>query len=195
MRPGACRQQVPPLLPPPPPGGVPGAGPPQPSAGRGEGRQRVPPSRRRIPPLLRARLRLPLLPPPRIPEPPDSLAASAAGGGRLHPPSPPLAVATARQHRPHLIEGPSPLGHAPSPPSLWPRSLALTGVPPIGPRLVSFGFPLGPAALVSKGSKLRLLRRFSLAGERGMTRETAEGGATGWAGPRGAARGAGGLLR
>ncbi|XP_039922707.1 basic salivary proline-rich protein 2-like [Hirundo rustica] len=141
MRPGARRHQGPPPLP-----GLPGAGPPQPSAGKGETRQPVPWRSRRIPPirrLLRARLRL-LPPPPRIPEPPDSLAASAARGeGRAGPaPARPLAAAAARQHRPHLIEGLRPLGHAPSPPGSRSRSRALTGAPPIGPRPVSSRFPL-----------------------------------------------------
>lgn len=150
MRPGARRHQVPPPLP-----GLPGAGPPQPSAGRGETKQRVPRRSRRIPPihrLLRARLRL-LPPPPRIPEPPDSLAASAArgGDGAGPAPAPPLAAAAARQHRPHLIEGPRPFGHAPAPPPAPesrthrcgpdlppPDQLSL----PIGPRAPSSALPL-----------------------------------------------------
>lgn len=160
MRPGARRHQVPPPLP-----GLPGAGPPQPSAGRGETRQRVPWRSRRIRPirrLLRARLRL-LPPPPHIPEPPDSLAASAARGvGRAGPaPAPPLARTAARQLRPHLIEGPRPLGHAPP--------LPAPGVEhsPVCPRLAPARSAL--ASHWTALSELRLPRRVSLAGERGMT--------------------------
>lgn len=74
------------------------------------------------------------------------------------------------------------LATPPPRPAPRPRSLALTGVPPIGPRLVSFRFPLGLSAPVSERSELRIPRRPSLAAERGMTRERVAGGAKGWAG-------------
>lgn len=176
MRPGACRQQVP------PPGRRPARGrlsPARPEARAGSAGRRAATAS------------------PRCSAPASACRPGRASrshltvwqlrrreGVRLRLPA---AIGHHYRHStpPSLIEGPSPLGSALSPPSRCPRSLALTSVSPIGPRLVSSRFPLGLAALVSRRSKLRLPRRFSLAGERGMTRERIGGGAAGGRGDLG----------
>lgn len=159
-----------------------GGGPPQPSAGRGEAGQRLPPGRRhrgRVPRPGRRRRRPP---PPRIPEPPDSLAASAGGGeGPFR-----LLAAIGRRRRPSRLPrvrlaGARPRGHARPPPSR--RSRALTGGLAIGPRPASPRFRLAARHLSVKRSQARPPRRFSLAAEGSTARGGLKAGRAEGAGP------------